>query len=179
MHEWIGLLIMATALGMDAFSVALGMGMLGLRLLHIFKIGLMIGFFHVVMPMGGMAVGKVLSLHFDVIATSIGGALLLLIGVHMVLSAFMENESRIRPFGLGLVLFAFSVSIDSFSAGLSLGMLGAKTVVTVLMIGIVSTMLSWTGMMIGKRFQRFIGAYGEVLGGFILIGFAVKLFLPV
>lgn len=179
MHEWIGLFIMATALGMDAFSVALGMGMLGLRLLHIFKIGMIIGLFHMVMPMGGIALGKFLSLHFNMVATFVGGALLFFIGVHMVISAFSQSEKQLMPFGVGLLLFAFSVSIDSFSVGLSLGMLGAKTIATVFMIGIVSMALSWTGLMIGRRFQRYIGSYGELLGGFILIGFGIKLFLPV
>lgn len=38
--ELITLFIMATALGMDAFSVALGMGLVGLRYRQMFKIGI-------------------------------------------------------------------------------------------------------------------------------------------
>ncbi len=29
----------------------------------------------------------------------------------------------------------------------------------------------------GRRFQQYIGAYGELLGGLILIGFGVKLII--
>ncbi len=179
MSEWIGLFIMAMALGMDAFSIALGMGMLGLRLIHMFRIGLVVGLFHVLMPMGGIVVGKFLSLHFDFIATLLGGIVLFLIGLHMVVSSFGGKTKSIRPFGWGLVLFALSVSLDSFSVGLSLGMLGAKTIITVMMLGAISMVLSWIGLLIGARFQRFIGSYGELLGGFILIGFGMKLFFPV
>ncbi|TSB44777.1 hypothetical protein FN960_19805 [Alkalicoccobacillus porphyridii] len=170
---------MAGALGMDAFSVTLGMGMLGLRGQQIFRIGLTIGLFHVAMPLLGMACGKWLSLYFDMVAIYIGGGLLLLIGLQMILSAFStEEHSFLKPVGWGLAAFAISVSLDSFSAGLSFGILGAKTMVTVFLIGLVSMLLSWAGLLIGSRFHQYIGIYGELLGGSILIGFGIKIMLP-
>ncbi|MFC0561080.1 manganese efflux pump MntP [Halalkalibacter alkalisediminis] len=179
MSEMFTLFIMASALGMDAFSVALGMGMLGLRLRQIFHIGVTIGLFHVLMPLLGMVTGKLLSNYFGMIATYIGGGLLLIIGLQMVMATFKsdEDERLMQPIGLGLILFALSVSLDSFSAGLSFGILGAKTALTVIMIGFVSMVLSWVGLMIGSRFHKYIGTYGELLGGFILIGFGLKLIL--
>ncbi|MFC0471702.1 manganese efflux pump MntP family protein [Halalkalibacter kiskunsagensis] len=179
MSEMLTLFIMASALGMDAFSVALGMGMLGLRLRQIFNIGVIIGLFHIIMPLFGMATGKLLSNYFGMIATFIGGGLLLIIGLQMALSSFKsDDEQMMRPVGFGLILFAISVSLDSFSAGLSFGMLGAKTALTVLMIGLLSMILSWLGLLMGSRFKQYIGSYGELLGGFILIGFGIKLILP-
>ncbi len=77
--EFMTLLLMAIALGMDAFSVGLGMGMIKLRLRQIFYIGVTIGVFHIFMPLGGMAVGKVLSQEFGSIATLIGGLLLVML----------------------------------------------------------------------------------------------------
>ncbi|MCM3714268.1 manganese efflux pump MntP [Halalkalibacter oceani] len=180
MSEWVALFIMASALGMDAFSVSLGLGMLGLRLRQVFQIGFTIGIFHMIMPLLGVAAGKVLSSYFSMLATFIGGALLFLIGLQMVASAFKANEeSTLKPYGAGMFLFALSVSLDSFSAGLGLGMLGAKTLLTVAMFGAASMLLAWTGLMMGRRFQHYIGAYGELLGGCILIGFGIKLFLPI
>lgn len=177
MSELFTLFIMANALGMDAFSVALGMGMLGLRLRQIFHIGVTIGLFHIIMPLLGMVTGKLLSNYFGMIATYIGGGLLLLIGIQMVVASFTsDDDGRVmQPMGFGLILFALSVSLDSFSAGLSFGILGAKTALTVLMIGLMSMVLAWIGLLIGSRFQKYIGSYGELLGGFILIGFGIKL----
>ncbi len=171
---------MAGALGMDAFSVALGMGMLGLRLKQILNIGVTVGVFHVLMPLLGIVAGKMLSTYFDMIATFIGGGLLFIIGLQMVVSAFKEEEgSMVKTTGWGLLFFAVSVSLDSFSAGLGLGMLGAQMVLTVVMMGVISMVLSWLGLLMGARFQHLIGSYGELLGGCILIGFGVKLFLPI
>ena len=58
--EIVTLLLMAFALGMDAFSVGLGMGMFKLRLRQIFKIGITIGLFHVWMPLCWYACRQVL-----------------------------------------------------------------------------------------------------------------------
>ncbi|MBU8905873.1 manganese efflux pump MntP [Desertibacillus haloalkaliphilus] len=177
--EMITLLIMALALGMDAFSIALGMGMIGLRNRQIFKIGVTIGAFHVIMPLLGILAGRLISNYFGMITTVIGGGLLLIIGLQMILSSFQKDEDpMMRPVGVGLMVFAISVSLDSFSAGLSLGILGAKTLLTVAAFGIVSMFLSWIGLYMGKRFQQWIGSYGELLGGFILVGFGLKLLVP-
>ncbi|KGA97041.1 membrane protein [Alkalihalobacillus alcalophilus ATCC 27647 = CGMCC 1.3604] len=179
MNELITITLMAGALGMDAFSVALGMGMLGLRMKRIFIIGLVIGIFHVIMPLIGMATGIWMSSFLGVITIYIGGALLLIIGLQMVYSCFKsEEEPYIRPVGWGLFVFALSVSIDSFSAGLSFGMLGAKTILTVTIIGVFSMVLSWIGLILGSRLQNFVGAYGVFLGGCILVIFGMKLLLP-
>ncbi|MUV37402.1 putative manganese efflux pump MntP [Lentibacillus sp. JNUCC-1] len=71
--EWMSLLFMALALGMDAFSVSLGMGMQRLRLKRIALISLTVGAFHVMMPAAGIAAGHVLSGQIDQIAALAGG----------------------------------------------------------------------------------------------------------
>ncbi|WP_209123523.1 manganese efflux pump MntP family protein [Alkalihalobacillus sp. BA299] len=170
---------MASALGMDAFSVALGMGMVGLRYRQMFKIGIVIGSFHMIMPLLGILTGKLVSNYFGLFATYLGGGLLLIIGLQMAVSSLREDSDyRIKPIGLGLFIFALSVSLDSFSAGLSLGMLGAKTMIAVAAFGLMSMLLSWTGLVMGSHFKGMIGSYGELLGGLILMGFGIKLFLP-
>ncbi|MDG8483841.1 manganese efflux pump, partial [Streptococcus pneumoniae] len=79
--ELLTLSIMAFALGMDAFSVGLGMGMVQLRFRQIIYIGLVIGIFHMFMPLFGMLTGQLLSGWLGLLATYIGGALLLVLGL--------------------------------------------------------------------------------------------------
>ncbi|WLR50728.1 manganese efflux pump MntP family protein [Bacillus tianshenii] len=170
------LAVMAFALGMDAFSVGLGMGMLQLRLKRIFVIGLTIGLFHVIMPLSGMFFGSLLSEHFEGIAVYIGGALLLILGVQMIISSFRSSEeSLIMPVGFGLLLFALSVSLDSFSVGLSLGIYGARVILAIAMFGLFSTALTWAGLLLGRKVQSWLGSYGEALGGSILLAIGIKL----
>ncbi|MGV3488731.1 MAG: manganese efflux pump MntP family protein [Tuberibacillus sp.] len=170
-------MMMALALGMDAFSVGMGMGMIDLRLKQIAKIGLTIGLFHVIMPLLGMGIGHVLSDYFGTVAHVAGGILLLLLGAQMIFSSFQQEDSTLRPVGFGLILFALSVSLDSFSVGLSLGIFGARVLVTIMMFGLVSMFLTWAGLLVGRKFQHLFGPYSEVLGGCILFAFGIKLML--
>ncbi|WP_313803881.1 manganese efflux pump MntP family protein [Cytobacillus sp.] len=170
--------LMAFALAMDAFSVGLGMGMFKLRLRQIFKIGMIIGFFHIWMPLLGMIAGKVLSEKFGEFASYVGGGLLLLLGVQMIWSGFKkEDNSLITPVGWGLILFGFTVSLDSFSVGLTLGIYGAQIVIVLACFGIMATLLTWLGLLIGRKVQGWLGSYSEALGGSILLAFGIKLLL--
>lgn len=174
--EVVTLILMAFALGMDAFSVGLGMGMFRLTLRQIFKIGIMIGIFHVWMPLVGMIAGRFLSEQFGAIASYLGGGLLILLGIQMVRSSFKEEEeSLIAPVGKGLLFFAFGVSLDSFSAGLTLGIYGAKTILVLVCFGAIATILTWAGLLLGRRVQGWLGQYSEALGGGILLAFGLKL----
>lgn len=170
------LTIMAFALAMDAFSIGLGMGMFNLRLRQIFKIGITIGIFHIWMPLLGIIIGKFLSEKFGEFATYVGGGLLLILGIQMIWSGFKkEASSLITPTGMGLMLFGFSVSLDSFSVSLTLGIYGAKTVLVLTCFGITATILTWAGLLIGRKVQGWLGTYSAVLGGSILFAFGAKL----
>jgi manganese efflux pump family protein len=179
MGEWLTLLFMSFALAMDAFSIGLGMGMLSLRFKQIMKIGITIGIFHMLMPLTGMTIGKEISVHFGSIAAMVGGALLVVLGITMIRSSFSkEEEPFVHPVGIGLLVFALSASLDSFSVGLSLGIYGVKTWLTICMFGFMSMLLTWCGLMMGKKVQKWIGSYSEALGGCILLAFGVKILLP-
>ncbi|MCL6571528.1 MAG: manganese efflux pump MntP family protein [Bacillus sp. (in: Bacteria)] len=170
------LLLMAFALGMDAFSVGLGMGMYELRYRKIFKIGITIGLFHVWMPLVGLIAGKFLSEKFGMFATFMGGLLLLILGVQMMWMGLKKGEETvITPIGFGLLVFALSVSLDSFSVGLTLGIYGAKTILVILCFGIAATLQTWAGLLLGRKVQGWLGAYSEALGGAILFAFGLKL----
>ena len=175
--EIITLMIMACALGMDAFSIGLGMGMFRMRLRQIFLIGLTVGFFHIWMPLLGIICGRFLSEQFGTFAAYAGGILLVLLGIQMFISGIRGEEgTTFAPVGKGLWLFALSVSLDSFSVGLTLGIYGAKTIIIV-SFGLAAMILSWSGLLIGKKIQGLLGVYSEIFGGSILLIFGLKLLL--
>lgn len=176
--EFITLGLMAIALGMDAFSVSLGIGMMKLRLKRIFIIGLTIGIFHIFMPFLGIVLGQFLSSQFGTIASWCGGVLLIFLGVQMFRSSFQADEGQaITPYGFGLIIFALSVSLDSFSVGLSLGMSGVKTFMSLIMFGSASAALTWAGLLLARKVSDFFGKYSELLGGSILCGFGLQILL--
>src|SRR5699024_11999718 len=172
----VSLLFLSVALGMDAFSVCLGIGMQKIRLKRMAEIGVVIGFFHLLMPFLGIVTGKYL---FGTVCewAEVGGGLLLAgIGFHMFFQAFQEDSSNwLKTAGIGLWMLGFSVSIDSFSVGLSLGMTGAHLVLVLIFFCTASIIMAWVGMLLGRKVQAFLGTYSEMLGGSILIGFGLYL----
>lgn len=175
LYELYSLSLMAFAVGMDAFSVSLGIGMNRLRLRRIFQLGLTVGLFHILMPLAGSIFGKFLSEHLGVLAVYSGGILLVFIGIQMVLSSFKQEKTSHIPHGLGVLFFALSVSLDSFTLGLTLGIFEAKMVTALVLFGLFATGLSWLGLLLGRKMQRFFGNYSEALGGSILFFFGLKL----
>src|SRR5699024_12329938 len=141
--EIVSLVFMASALGMYAFSVRLGIGLQRLRLKRIALIGLIIGFFLIGMPFIGIVLGKAISVQIGHYTTLAGGLLMVGIGAQVFFSAFNHEIKRIvQPVGVGLLILAFTVSIDSFSVRLSLGISVAKSPLTLLMFGAASMILT-------------------------------------
>ena len=175
-EEIISLSVMAFALSADAFSVALGMGLVRLRRRQLVMIGVVIGFFHMIMPLSGILIGGYLSDKLGHITMFVGSILLIGLGFHMIFSMFgKEEEKRLVPIGVGLWIFSISVSIDSFSVGLSLGMTGAEIWLAIVLFGTISMLLTWLGLFIGRYVGRLTGIYGELIGGVVLVGFGMKL----
>lgn len=170
------ILVMAFALGLDAFSLGIGLGMKGIRLLDILKISVVIALFHIFMPLMGMFMGQYMSSLLGDVATAAGGGLLILLGIHMIYSSLKGDEVRSFDHSsvFGLLIFAFMVSMDSFSVGVSLGMFATDLLLTVMLFGAFGGIMSILGLLVGRRFRHWAGEYGEAVGGVILLAFGIK-----
>ncbi|MGN1400505.1 MAG: manganese efflux pump [Bacillus sp. (in: firmicutes)] len=170
---------MALALGMDSFSVGLGMGLYKLSRRQVLVIAGTVGAFHIIMPLAGIMAGKLLSEQFGDYATFAGGLLLLMLGAGMFWTGLKGGESSfIAPVGLGVFIFAISVSLDSLSVGLTLGIYGARTLLAVSLFGLTAMLLTLAGLMLGRRVQGLLGTYSQVVGGSVLFAFGIKLLIP-
>jgi putative Mn2+ efflux pump MntP len=176
--ELLTLSFMAAALALDAFSVCLGLGMQHIRLKRILWISIVIGAFHIFMPFAGMVLGKIAAGPFESYAPLISGMLLLFIGAQMFFGAFTaEKKPIIQPIGIGLIILAFTVSMDSFTVGIGLGIAGMQIALALLLFGLFSSCFACIALLIGRRVQSFLGKYSELLGGSILFGFGLFVLL--
>ncbi|PTM56767.1 manganese efflux pump MntP family protein [Desmospora activa] len=178
--QLITLFIIATAMGMDAFSLGLGMGMRGILLRQVMLTSVSVGFFHMFMPMVGIAIGRILGVLVEQIAVMIGGGLLIFLGINMVYQAWgksrantSNNTANVSSIW-GVLLFSLSVSLDSLSAGFSLGLFEVDTILAVLLFGWISMLMAGTGLLLGRHVSTWIGGYGEAVGGMILIGLGLR-----
>lgn len=173
--QFFALLIIALALGFDAFSLGLGIGLRGIRLRDVLKLSSCVAIFHVIMPLAGIWMGQLVSGMLGQAATIGAGVLLILLGGHMIYSAIRgESAESIQYRGtMGLILIALSVSIDSFSVGITLGVFAAQIVVTLLLFGAAGGLMSVLGLLLGRKVSATLGGYGEACGGAILFIFGI------
>ncbi|MGY4688407.1 manganese efflux pump MntP [Salibacterium sp. K-3] len=179
MEGWIVLCGIAAALSMDAFSMSLAAAMNQSKPIHRFKTAAAVGFFHMMMPCFGLFGGRWIAESFEKAALVAGGALLLVTGLQMIWSAVRkeENGTAILPYGTGIIIFAVLVSLDSFSIGISLGILQTSWFKVLVLFGAFSAMFTWAGLALGGRLQHMFGHAGEAAGGVILFILGLKLIL--
>lgn len=184
------ILLVAGALGTDAFSLALCMGLGRRRGVYIFP--LVVAVFHVLMPLAGMWVGALLGNVLGRLAAVIGGVVLVLLGLNMIKEA-LDNDScptgvkvplpgtvskgaRILTGYWALILVAGSVSLDALTAGLGLGAMKANLALTVFTFGIVAGLMTLAGLVFGQRLGNWLGEKAQLLGGIVLIIIGITMF---
>src|SRR5690606_36022294 len=142
-----------------------------IRLLNIAFISAVIALFHVIMPLVGIFTGRYVSTLLGDVAVAAGGGLLVLLGCHMIYSAVRQESGAAFNIGgfWGLILFALTVSIDSFSVGISLGLFASDIMLAVILFGLFGGGMSVMGLLVGRKFGLWIGDYGEAFGGAILL----------
>ena len=74
-------------------------------------------------------------------------------------------------------MLSVATSIDALAVGLSFGVLARDFLLPALVIGGVSCAMTVVGIFLGRRLRATFGGYAEILGGLILIGIGLKIFL--
>jgi putative Mn2+ efflux pump MntP len=130
-----------------------------------------------VMPLLGIFTGQYVSIVLGNVAEIIAGVLLVFLGGHMIANSMKPHDAQVALFNpqslTGVLLFSLSVSVDSFSVGISLGTFTTNVVLAVLLFGFFGSIMSMSGLIIGRQVRTGIGEYGEALGGVILFVFGI------
>lgn len=176
------LLMLAIALGADAFSLSVGIGMARITYRQIAIISLTVLVFHIFMPITGFFAGEVLGSLVGRAANIIGALVLIFLGSKMLKEAFQnkeENEGGPNILVMntwGLIVLAGSVSLDALSVGFTLGTQQVNLFQAALVIGIVAGLMTASGLLFGRQIGKWLGAKAEIIGGIILIGIGIKIF---
>ncbi len=192
--DWLTVVAVAVALGTDAFSLALGMGLTGLRRRTLVLFPVIVAVFHVFMPLAGMFAGHVLGELIGQVANAVGGIILLFIGGRILYNSVGTVQWESFSFaaaraglagkrgpaagGLGaLLILATGVSLDALSVGFGLGTLGTRLVGAVLTMGLIAGAMTATGLVLGQYLGEWLGKRAETLGGLILLAIGFKIML--
>ena len=167
------ILIIALAISMDAFSLALIYGTLNLSNKKQLLLSLIVGLFHLFMPLlgngFGLSISKLVATKFHLVLITI----LIFIGIEMIISSFKPNKKLLVLNYKGMLLFALAVSIDSFVLGISLKAITNNYKLVVLIFFLVSSFITLLGLKLGQKINHVIGHYATIGGGIILIIIAI------
>lgn len=160
--------LMAISLSMDAFSLALAYGTLGMSNKNKIILSLVVGIFHLIMPLLGMLVGELILSLFKFNADIVVAIILSFIGIQMIVSSFKKDE-ELKPLKFSeFFLFGLAVSIDSFSLGITLPNMGVSTIISPFIFAITSAIFTFAGLLIGNKIEKLLGKIATIIGGVIL-----------
>lgn len=163
------IILVAVSLSMDAFSLSLAYGTLGLDKKNIYKLSIIVGVYHFFMPLLGMNFGNIILKIFMVNPKLIVFIVLLIIGIQMIIETFKENENIKIMNLLELLSFGLAVSIDSFSIGIGIKAITNVPFFSFLIFSLSSFLFTYLGLIIGKKANDIIGKMSTIIGGSILI----------
>ena len=169
MQEIVSILLIGVSLSMDTFSLSLSVGSINSQNGFLKLVPLFVGIFHFFMPLLGNFIGINLIRILDIASNVILGVVLIIQAINLAIHYFKDETTSISINFWGLVFFALSVSIDSFSVGLGINDITSNYILASTIFALCSTSFTYLGIVIGKYSSKLIGKYAIILGIFLLL----------
>lgn len=176
MSSFLTILIIAVSLSMDAFSLSLIYGMIGITNKQKILLSLIVGIYHFIMPLIGVLFGNILTSINIISIDFIASVVLLCIGIDLIISNDKEEYSQITN-TIGFIMFGLSVSIDSLSVGIGLKAITNNYILSSITFSINSMLFTYLGLNLGNIISNKAGKYSKIFGGIILIIIAIIMFV--
>lgn len=176
----ITLILLSLGLAMDAFAAAVAQGAAsrpsrGTAL----RMSLAFGLAQAIMPLLGWGLGIAFAASIDSVAHWVALVLLGGLGLRMIREGLdRDPDEALKELSLWpLLVVAIATSIDAAVAGITLPSIGAPIIVACVIIGLTTSVLTYPGVYLGALAGARIGKWAEVMGGLILIGLGIKIFV--
>lgn len=180
-------ILLGFGLAMDAFSVSVANGLNEPKIKRIKMLGISGTFavFQFLMPMIGWICVRTVVQYFEAFEKFIpyiALVLLLYIGGKMIYESVKcrsDSDKEKKKVGIGaLFIQGVATSIDALSVGFTIEDYGfVMAFVSALIIGVITFAVCYAGLVIGKVFGDRFSNKAEIVGGIILIGIGIEIFL--
>jgi len=180
------LILLSVGLAMDAFAVSIckGLNMTKINYKYAGIIALFFGVFQAVMPLIGYGLGTRFAKYIESVDHWVAFGLLVFIGGQMILEAVKGEEEEDADEGgdkldiKQLFILAIATSIDALAVGITFALLdGVSIWFSVAIIGTITFIISFVGVIIGNRFGNKYEKKAELAGGIILVLIGLKILL--
>lgn len=173
MQSVLTLIFLAIALGSDAFSVAVCIGMSGTTTRQRLRLSAAFGGFQFIMPIIGLTLGSIFGGFAGKLAGYIGGAILIVLGLIMVWRSLRKEFQcplLIHESIVALISASVGVSLDALAvgAGFGLSVSHIPIVAASIVIGVIAFIMTIGGLEVGGRLGEIIHHRASLVGGGIL-----------
>ena len=178
--------LLGVGLAMDAFSVSMANGLSAPKMSRAMRIAIPLTFavFQFLMPMIGWFCVRSVAEAFTSFQRAIPWialVLLLFIGGKMLIEGFRGGETEHTDVALkpgALLIQGVATSIDALSVGFTIEQYHVSQALAVsLIIGGLTFVICSCGLRIGQRFGTRLAGKASILGGIILIGIGIEIFI--
>lgn len=153
---------------MDAFSIALSIGTTHLSKNRFILIPIVVSIMHFVMPIIGLFLGNQILSVININPKIIMTIILLYLAFLMYKDRNNDKVTKINSL-LSIFLYAFSVSLDSFSVGIGLKALTDKIIIPPIIFSLCAGTITYMGLILGKYSQKVWKEKASLIGIILLI----------
>ena len=179
--DLLSIILIAIGLAMDCFAVSIAQGLsvaTNIERPKPFTMALLFGLFQGGMPLIGYFAGTLFADFFSRYAPWIALALLAFIGGKMIWESLHEKEEEKAGWGwTHLLVLAVATSIDALATGVIFIPCPEMVWIGVSIIGLVSFLFAVGGYHIGRYMGERFHLNVELIGGLILIGIGIKIWV--
>jgi putative Mn2+ efflux pump MntP len=158
---------------MDSFAASLAAGAAGFghERRAVLRLSFHFGLFQFLMPVLGWSLGIWIEPLIAPYDHWVAFVLLLIVAIRMIRDDDLRSDTDKRDptRGLMLIMLSTATSIDALAIGLGLAMLGIRIWTPSVAIGVITSLVSITGMTMGSKFERKVGRRMQYIGAAILI----------
>ena len=175
--NFIDLILLGLALGVDCFVVSFSQGLIfkSEKVKNSFKLALTMGLFQGVMPVIGYIGTNSLYKYVVPYSKWIVFGIFLLLGLKFIVESFQPKEKEVQCIGLKCLLgLGLATSIDALVSGASIRLTQTSLLISVMIIGIASFLMSIGGFYSGNFIKNIPSKSLEITGGLILVALAFK-----
>lgn len=178
----IEVLLLSVALAMDAFAIAVCVGLsCGNKLkargtTRALCVGLYFGVFQGIMPVVGHFAGSVFAGRVAAIDHWAAFVILTILGINMVVNSFKAGDDKKEEISIGpytMIPLAFAGSIDALATGVSLAFKEVEILPIIISIAVTTFVFSIIGVKLGGLVGNKFKTMAERIGGLVLIGLAI------
>lgn len=160
---FIEILLIAISLSMDAFSLSVSLSTLKFDFQNKYIHVLSVGIFHFVMPLIGFTI-KNLAQNIIYIPSK---PIFICVILFIIIGIIIDSEDTLTNKITNPIIFAFMVSIDSFSIGITLEK--SALVISCCLFAVISAMFTFLGFKIGKIINANYNRYSKIIALLILL----------